>query len=36
MVMRIVAIIGQIGENERVTMTGGVTKNKGVTGELEK
>lgn len=35
-VRRIVAMVGQLGKRERVTMTGGVTKNKGVTCEIEK
>jgi predicted CoA-substrate-specific enzyme activase len=34
-VRRIVAMVGQLGKRERVTMTGGVTKNKGVTAEIE-
>jgi len=35
-VRRIVAMVGALGKRERVTMTGGVTKNKGVTREIEK
>lgn len=35
-IRRIMAMIGQLGKKERVTMTGGVTKNSGVLRELEK
>jgi predicted CoA-substrate-specific enzyme activase len=35
-VRRIMAMIGQLGKKERVTMTGGVTKNRGVVRELER
>jgi predicted CoA-substrate-specific enzyme activase len=35
-IRRIMAMIGQLGKKERVTMTGGVTKNGGVLRELEK
>ena len=35
-VRRTVSMVGALGKRERVTMTGGVTKNRGVTQELEK
>lgn len=35
-VRRVMAMIGQLGKRERITMTGGVTKNSGVVMELEK
>ena len=35
-IRRIMAMIGQLGKKEKVTMTGGVTKNSGVLRELEK
>jgi len=35
-VRRVVAMIGQLGKKERVTMSGGVTKNSGVVKELER
>jgi predicted CoA-substrate-specific enzyme activase len=35
-VRRTMAMVGALGKRERVTMTGGVTKNRGITQELEK